>query len=164
MREVREGQLDKSKEKEKEKEAEDNYRKAIELNPTLDLAANNLAYLLAEDGRDLQTAETLAQGVRNRQPQNAASADTLGWVHFKQGRLILARDQLLFAVSTSKEPDNGIFYYHLGKIYKEQGEKAKAIIALKKAAEVLTEKDKEKQLAAADLRELQTAPSNTKPQ
>src|SRR5262249_49745977 len=68
------------------KEAEENYRQAVQLDPSIDFAANNLAYLLAQEGRDLDTALGFAQGVRRRQPQNAEFADTLGWVFYKLDR------------------------------------------------------------------------------
>jgi predicted Zn-dependent protease len=140
-------------------EAEVNYRKALEIDPTLDFAANNLAYLLVQDERDLQTAQTLAEGVRRRQPENPGVADTLGWIYFKKGLLVLARAQAQFAVD--REPNNGVFQYHLGKIYmdiyresKESSQRVKAVEALKKAAGSSAEFP-ERELAKADLQELQ---------
>lgn len=64
------------------------YEKAIELNPDLAAAKNNLAYWLAERGTDLDRALDLAQeakAVLAKSPrQNPMSADTLGWVFYKK--------------------------------------------------------------------------------
>jgi tetratricopeptide (TPR) repeat protein len=138
------------------KAAEENYRKALQINSTIDFAANNLAYLLVQDGRDLQFAQSLAEGVRKRQPQNPAAADTLAWAYYKQELFVLGRDQAQFAVS--QQPDNGVFQYHLGEIYKKTSENAKAIGALKKAV-ASPIKFKEKDLAEASLKDLLNAPA-----
>ncbi len=134
----------------KTKEAEDYYRKALQADPNIDLAANNLAYLLAEEGRDLESARQYAQSVKKRKPEDPNIADTLGWVYFKLGSLLLARDQAEFAVS--KDPNNGMFQYHLGMIYKSNHEKTKAEAALKKA--MASENFKEKRLADAALKDI----------
>jgi tetratricopeptide (TPR) repeat protein len=131
------------------KEAEENYRQALQLDPTNDLAANNLAYLLAQDGRDLQTALELAQGVRRRQPQNPQGADTLGWVFYKLDRLVLAKDQLQFAVTT--QPENATFQYHLGEIYRKDNRNSDAVRALRKAVDSKSD-FKERSLAQAALK------------
>jgi tetratricopeptide (TPR) repeat protein len=69
-------------------EAMAHYEKAIELNPDLAAAKNNLAYWLAEKGTDLDRALDLAQeakAVLAKNPRtNPSSADTLGWVFYKK--------------------------------------------------------------------------------
>jgi len=107
------------------------FQKAVQLDPNQDIAANNLAYLLADQGRDLDNALKYAQGVRSRHSEDPNAADTLGWVYYKVGRLILARDAVQFAVS--KQPNNPLFEYHLGAIYKANNQRAEAEAALKKA-------------------------------
>lgn len=133
------------------KDAEENYRKALEGNPSIDFAANNLAYLLAETGRDLETAQGLAEGVRRREPQSAIAADTLGWIYYKKDLLGLARAQAEFAVS--RESGNGVFQYHLGQIYRKCGRTPRAVEALKKAAGS-NKATREKDLAQEDLKAL----------
>jgi tetratricopeptide (TPR) repeat protein len=134
----------------KTKEAEDFYRKALQANPNNDLAANNLAYILAEDGGDLQAALQYAQNVKKRKPEDANIADTLGWVYFKLGRLESARDQAEFAAA--HDPRSGEIQYHLGMIYKSRNERGKAEEALKKA---LASPDfKEKNQAEAALQDI----------
>src|SRR5262249_46953565 len=82
------------------------YEKAVQLDPNQDVAANNLAYLLADEEGDLENALRYAQGARNRHADDPTIADTLGWIYYKMGRLSLARDSVQFAVS--KQPDNPV--------------------------------------------------------
>jgi Flp pilus assembly protein TadD len=131
--------------------AKDNYSQALKINPNSFEAANNLAFLLAEDGRDLELALNHAQTARRLDSENPDAADTLGWVQYKLGRNVLARDQLKFAVS--KKPDNPVFQYHLGMIYKETKQNSEAEAALRKAV-ASKEEFKEKPLADAALKEL----------
>jgi Flp pilus assembly protein TadD len=134
----------------KASDAKESYTRALQLDGNSDVAANNLAYMLAEEGRDLPTALTWAQSARKRQPDFAGIADTLGWVYYKLGNHILARDQLQFALS--KEPNNPIFQYHLGMIYLGNKQPREAAEALRKAANS-TGQFKEKALAQAALKE-----------
>jgi tetratricopeptide (TPR) repeat protein len=64
------------------------YEKAIQLDPELAPAKNNLAFWLAEKGTDLDRALDLAQeakAVLAKNPRtNPAAADTLGWVFYKK--------------------------------------------------------------------------------
>jgi tetratricopeptide (TPR) repeat protein len=64
------------------------YEKAIELNPDLAAAKNNLAFWLAEKGTDLDRALDLAQEAKAELSKNArtnpSAADTLGWVFYKK--------------------------------------------------------------------------------
>jgi tetratricopeptide (TPR) repeat protein len=138
---------------EKIDDAKRTYQDALKVDPNLDIAANNLAYILAEEGRDLNSALGLAQIARKKQPESPSVADTLGWVYYKLGNQVLARDQLRFAVT--KEPDNAVFQYHLGMIYKQTKEIPEAQAALKKATS--SPKDfKEKSLAKEALKEIAT--------
>jgi tetratricopeptide (TPR) repeat protein len=132
-------------------EAKQNYIRALQGDPNLDLAANNLAYTLAQEGQQLDTALEWAQGARNRHPEDPSIADTLGWVYYKLGSAVLAREMAQFAVS--KQPDNPVFQYHLGLIYKANNQRSDAENALKKS--IGSTKDfKEKNLAQAALKDI----------
>ena len=132
-------------------EAKESYTQALKTDPNQAMAANNLAYLLAEEGKDLNSALGWAQSARKSLPDNPNIADTLGWVYYKMGSYVLARDQVRFAAS--KQPDNADFQYHLGMIYKQTKQMSEAQAALKKA--VSGSKDsKEKSLAEAALKEI----------
>ncbi len=112
-------------------EAKQSYAAALTIQPDSVVAANNLAYILADEGNDLQTALKYAQLVRQKSRESPGAADTLGWVYYKLGNFPDARNELEFAVA--KEPDNADFQYHLGMIYKKTGQNEKAREALQKA-------------------------------
>jgi len=131
--------------------AKDNYLQSLKIDPTSHLAANNLAYILAEEGRDLKIALRYARAALDKEPRNPNYADTLGWVHHKLGAHAAARDQVQFAAS--KEPNNPVFQYHLAMIYKETNQISEAERALK-AALRNPRNLKERTLATAALREI----------
>jgi Tfp pilus assembly protein PilF len=137
---------------EKIADAKQNYALALKADPNNETAGNNLAFLLAEQDQDLTTALGYAQMARRKQPENPAIADTLGWVYFKMGNFVLARNQLQFAAG--KDPAKPQFQYHLGMIYKGNKQTEEARIALTKAVNSPAA-FKEKSLAQASLKDLQ---------
>ena len=65
--------------------AQEHYAKALELNPEFAPAANNLAWMMAEEeGGDLGEAMRLALVAKEQYPEDPYIADTLGWVHYKR--------------------------------------------------------------------------------
>jgi len=97
-------------------QAEDDYKKAIEIQPEYPEAANNLAYLMLEHGGDIGAALKLAQTGRRGLPNLANTADTLGWAYYRFGAYDSAVDSLRDAVKAS--PKNSTYHYHLGLAYK----------------------------------------------
>src|SRR5215213_5044360 len=114
--------------------AADNYRKALEKDSNAMIAANNLAWLYAVNGKgNLDEAVRLAQGVVQRYPNVAGFIDTLGWVYYKKNLHTAAVEQLRKAV-TLNEADarkgnaspSASYHYHLGMALKEKGDKQEA--------------------------------------
>jgi tetratricopeptide (TPR) repeat protein len=122
------------------------YEDAIRLDPSLSEAKNNLAYLFAETGENLDRALDLAQEAKTQLPENASVADTLGWVMHKRGMHSAAISYLKEAEAGSDPNDAaiGIVRYHLALAYEANGETAAAQEALSRAVAGL-----EKQQAAA---------------
>lgn len=84
-------------------EAEKNYRKSLEIAPDSPIAANNLAWLIAENTNgNLDEALTLAQGAVNQSPKTPEFYDTLGWVYFKKGLYSPAIEQMKKAVALNE--------------------------------------------------------------
>ena len=100
--------LDASGEKEA---AEREYRATLELDPENAVAMNNLAFLLAERGRDLDEALGLAQSAVALMPGDAEILDTTGWVRLKRNETGAAID--LFASAWLKSPGNDEYRRHL---------------------------------------------------
>jgi len=108
------------------------YEKAISLDPTNALAKNNLAYLLAESGGDLDRALDLAREAKEQRPDDGNATDTLGWVLLKRGVPSAAIGYLEEA--SEQFPENaleaqGIVRNHLAQAYELNSEPEKALAA-----------------------------------
>jgi tetratricopeptide (TPR) repeat protein len=91
------------------------YERAINANPNLWGAANNLAYLLSNEGNgeeDLDRAYELAKKAVQLKPEEATAIDTLGWVHYLRGETDMAIAELEKAFEQA--PDSPAIHYHLG--------------------------------------------------
>lgn len=124
-----------------------NYRKALELDPETVLAANNLAWLYADNGLgELSEAERLAQGVIKQHPDVPGFVDTLGWIFYKKGLHTAAIEQ--FQKALAKEENNPTYYYHLGMALAGKGDMTGARRAIEKSLQ-LSEKNSQKAAEAA---------------
>ena len=110
--------------------AVDYYRKALEKDQNTTIAANNLAWLYAVEGKgNLDEAVRLAQGVVQKNPNIGGFIDTLGWIYYKKGLYAAAVDQLQKAVSIDetaardkKAAPSANYHYHLGMALKAKGD------------------------------------------
>lgn len=112
-------------------EAQERYERVIQIDRQAPVAANNLAWMYAERGGNLDVALQLAQTARRNLPSAPAVADTLGWVYFKKQQYDMAVRELTDAVA--KDPENPEYQYHLGAAYAAMGDVPKARLALQKA-------------------------------
>jgi len=109
----------------------DYYRQAVAINPGFFPALNNLAYLLAENERDLDQALEFGQRARQAAPDNPLVADTLGWIAYKKGNYTWA--YALIREGADKLPEYPEVYYHLGMVQAMLGREADAVASLGKA-------------------------------
>ncbi len=119
-------------------DAKDAYEKSISLNSDLAVAKNNLAYLLADSGGDLDRALELAQQAKEQLPDDANSADTLGWVLLKRGIPSAAIGYLEEAAErfpSSAVEAQGIVRNHLAEAYEKNAESAKAVVESRKSVD-----------------------------
>ncbi len=107
------------------------YEKALAVDSGAPVAANNLAWLTAEEGGNLDVALQLAQAAKSRMPNSPEVDDTLGWVYYKKGLNTLAIGS--FQASIEKDSKNPLYHYHLGLAYAKNGDKDKARDSLKLA-------------------------------
>ncbi|MCL2660090.1 MAG: tetratricopeptide repeat protein [Acidobacteriaceae bacterium] len=131
-------------------QAKATYKKALDIQPDEGVAANNLAYMMLDDGGNLDVALTLAQTARRVLPTSPSTADTLAWVYFHKGTYTSARDLLEDAIKIS--PNNPTLRYHLGMVYSRLGNKSDAATQLKKVEDLApntqTAKDAAKELSS----------------
>ena len=113
--------------------AKDAYRRVLELSPEFSTAANNLAWLMANDGNpnNLDEAMNWAQVAKDEQPTNPNFLDTVGWVNYKQGQYYNAA--LKFKQAINKSPGKPLLHYHLALALAGQNQKEDAVHAVKQS-------------------------------
>ncbi len=109
-------------------EARAHYESALAANPRSAVSANNLAWMMAEDGLELDRALALAQSAKAELPDAHEISDTLGWVYFKKG--LHGPAVTAFRESVEKSPNTAIYHFHLGLAYASSGDAARAKEAL----------------------------------
>lgn len=114
--------------------AKEQYEQILAIDPTATVAANNLAYMHAESGGNLDIALNLAQAAKASSPDDPDVNDTLGWVYYKRDLASMAISPL--EQSVQRDPDNPTYLYHLGMAYLKAGDKAKARQALEKSVKL----------------------------
>ena len=101
------------------------YKSILDLDSGNILMMNNLAYILAVQGKELPRAKKLAMKAVAAEPVNGGYLDTLGWVLFRMGKYEKARETLEKAVEL--EPLEAEIQDHLGIVYEKLGNTKKAI-------------------------------------
>lgn len=115
----------------RKQEARRAYEHTLKLDASNGVALNNLAFLIAEHGGDLDQALTYAQRARQLLPNLPEVADTLGWVYLKKNMYDSAVD--IFADLARKEPNHSTYHFHLGMALSRKGDLAGAQRALQTA-------------------------------
>jgi tetratricopeptide (TPR) repeat protein len=123
----------------------EHYEKAIARDENLAEPKNNLAYLLAESGSDLDRALDLAQEAKAMMPGSPAAADTLGWVLYKRGVASAAVGYLKEAVAAmdASSAELGIVRHHLAQAYEAADQPELAIETLELALAELEEQQRQ---------------------
>jgi len=111
--------------------ARQRFETVLSIDPRAAVASNNLAYMDAEAGTNLDLALNRAQIAKSALPNDAEVDDTLGWIYVKKGLPALALSPLAEAVK--KDGENPVYQYHLGKAYAGMGDKDSARTTLAKA-------------------------------
>ena len=81
---------------------------------------NDLGYLYAEQGKNLEKAESMIRKALGQDPENAAYLDSMGWVLFKRGKFKEALDTMKKAVeqmAIERTAPDATILEHLGDIY-----------------------------------------------
>lgn len=100
------------------------YERTVDLAPDNVIALNNLAFILAETGGDLDRALSLVQRARSRAPHHPDVADTLAWVYVKRNlndSAIAILEELV-----AKHPEKASWRYHLAVALYQKGDSRRA--------------------------------------
>ena len=112
--------------------SDQNYRRALEIDPENLVVLNNFAYFLSLRRENLEEAERMARLVCQREPTNPTFLDTYAWVLYKQGKYDEARTILELALEHGGEKE-AVILEHYGDILWKTGEKERALEFWKKA-------------------------------
>ncbi len=107
------------------------YQKALGIDPRDAVAKNNLAWVYAEQGGNIDVALRLAQEAKEARPDDPMISDTLGWIYVKKQSFGNAIQ--LFRQSVEKNPQKALYHYHLGVAYYRAGKKVEAKQSLQMA-------------------------------
>ena len=123
------------------------YEQVLRIEPDQPVALNNLAFIKAEEGTDLDEVLTMVQRARQKMPNSVDILDTLGWIYIKKN---LADD----AVRTLRElnqaePSRASFHLHYGMALLQKGDRPSARRELESAMKFNPSKDE-----AGKIREL----------
>ncbi len=112
------------------------YRAAMEEDVTAPFAANNLAYLLATQKDDLESALPLAEEARRLAGPLPEVLDTLGWLRYLNGDV----EEAVRLLENARRglPDLPTVRYHLGVAYLKLGREQEARSELQEALSLST--------------------------
>jgi tetratricopeptide (TPR) repeat protein len=135
-------------------QAKSMYQQALSVSPDHPLASNNLAYVILEQGGNVDVAMGMAQTARRGMPDSPNAADTLGWAYYQKGIYQSAIGQFQEALRLTEKrggPDDADLHYHLGLAYQKTNQPALARQQLEKAVK-LSPNNAEARKALSDLR------------
>ena len=112
--------------------SDENYEKAIRLNPRDDGALNNYAYYLSLRGESLEKAEAMSKLSLEITPNSPTFEDTYGWVLFKQGKYKDAKIWIEKALEHGSDKSAAVLE-HYGDILYKTGDIQKALEYWQKA-------------------------------
>jgi tetratricopeptide (TPR) repeat protein len=105
-------------------EAQRAFERALKADPRAAVAANNLAWIYAENGGSLDDALRLAEMANTSLPNQAEVSDTLGWVYYRKDLLPLAIRTL--GRGLELDPANATTLYHLALAHEKSGNQVEA--------------------------------------
>jgi tetratricopeptide (TPR) repeat protein len=107
------------------------FERVLQVDSNAPVAANNLAWMIAESGGNLDVALQLAQTAHRGLPDSPEVSNTLGFVYYKKSLYTMAIPPL--KASVDKDPTNPAYQLHLGLAYAKSGNSAAAREYLQRA-------------------------------
>ena len=135
-------------------QAKSMYQQALSIAPDQPLASNNLAYVLLEQGGNVDLALSMAQTARRGMPESPNAADTLGWAYYQKGVYQSAISQFQESIRLTEQrgmADDAVVHYHLGLAYQKANQNGLARQQLEKAVK-LSPNNLEAKKALSELR------------
>jgi Flp pilus assembly protein TadD len=118
----------------KRDDARKSYEATVNGTKNAPVASNNLAFIYADQGTNLDVALQLATSAKQSLPDDPSVDDTIGWIYYKKNLMSLAVRPL--RDSLRKRPDNAEVLYHLGMTYAKLGDEVNARGTLERALQL----------------------------
>ena len=102
------------------------------------------AYVILQQGGNVDVAMGLAQTARRGMPDSPNAADTLGWAYYQKGIYQSAINQFQEALRLGEkrgDPEDADLHYHLGLAYQKDNKTALARQQLEKAVKINPKND-----------------------
>jgi tetratricopeptide (TPR) repeat protein len=123
------------------------YEQILKLQPDNAVALNNLAFMMAQSGTDLDQALTMVQRAKQKFPNDANIADTMGLIYIKKG---LSDDAIrIYRELVQKNPTHVTWRLHLARALYQKGDKLQARKELEACA-----KNRPNRSEAAEIKDL----------
>ncbi|HMF74978.1 MAG TPA: tetratricopeptide repeat protein [Bryobacteraceae bacterium] len=118
----------------RKKEASDAYTRVLAVDNENAIALNNLAFLNADSGSNLDQALTFAQRAQKKAPNSPDVSDTLGYVYYRKD--LNGEALRIFRQIVAEHPQNPTFRFHLAMALLKQGDKQGARDEAQKALSI----------------------------
>jgi tetratricopeptide (TPR) repeat protein len=128
----------------KKDEAWDTYNRILGLDPENPLALNNIAFMEAEKGTNLDQAMTFAERAKKRVPNSADISDTLGYVYLQKN--LNSEALRIFRQVVQENPQNPTYHFHLAMALLKQGDKQGARDEAQKALQSSLQPEQQNQI------------------
>jgi len=115
------------------------YQQALNIQPDNPLASNNLAYVMLQQGGNVDVALSMAQSARRGMPDSSSAADTLGWAYYHKGVYQSAIDLFQESLRLNERhggADDPTVHYHLGMAYEKSNQPKQAKEQLERALKI----------------------------
>ncbi len=122
-------------------DAQKYYQRSLERDPNNPEALNNLAFLMAENGSNLDEALTLANRAKQKLPNFTEVSDTIGWIYLKKNLSSNAVE--IFSDLVKKVDQNPTYHYHYAMALMQKGDKVNAAKECRAALERKPTKEEE---------------------
>jgi len=130
----------------RKKEATDAYNRVLAIDPDNPLVLNNLAYMTADTGNNLDQALTYAERAKKRAPDSPDVSDTLGFVYYKKD--LNSEALRIFRQLAQEHPQSSTFHLHLAMALLKQGDKQGSKDEANKALQSATSPEEKNRVTA----------------
>jgi tetratricopeptide (TPR) repeat protein len=128
----------------RENQAKPIYEQILKINPDHAVSLNNLAYIKAQEGVDLDQALTMSQRAVQHAPGSLDLSDTLGLIYIRKN--LSQQATQIFGDLVQKDPRNATFHFHYGQALSQKGDRVNAKKEFETALALKPSKDEEQKI------------------